>query len=29
MLHVQDNWKKLKEKTVNPELYTLRRVQRV
>jgi 3-oxoacyl-[acyl-carrier protein] reductase len=29
LLHVQDNWKKLKEKTVNPELYTLRRVQRV
>jgi 3-oxoacyl-[acyl-carrier protein] reductase len=29
MLHVQDNWKKLKEKAVNPELYTLRRVTRV
>jgi len=29
LMHVQDNWKKLKEKTVNPELYTLRRVQRV
>ncbi len=29
LLHVQDNWKKLKEKAVNPELYKLRRVQRV
>jgi NAD(P)-dependent dehydrogenase (short-subunit alcohol dehydrogenase family) len=29
LLHVQDNWKKLKQSTVNPELYTLRRVQRV
>jgi NAD(P)-dependent dehydrogenase (short-subunit alcohol dehydrogenase family) len=29
LLHVQDNWKKLKNSTVNPELYTLRRIQRV
>ena len=29
LIHVQDNWKKLKDKTVNPELYTLRRMQRV
>lgn len=29
LIHVHDNWKKLKDKTVNPELYTLRRVQRV
>ena len=28
LLDVQDPWKKLKDKTVNPELYTLRRVQR-
>lgn len=29
LVHVQDNWKKLKNSTVNPELYTLRRIQRV
>jgi 3-oxoacyl-[acyl-carrier protein] reductase len=29
LLHVQDPWKKLKDKTANPELYTLRRIQRV
>ena len=29
LLHAQDNWKKLKDKTVNPELFTLRRIQRV
>jgi len=28
LIHVQDDWKKLKNGTVNPELYTLRRVQR-
>jgi len=28
LIHVQDNWKKLKDKTVSPELYTLRRIQR-
>ncbi len=29
VLHVNDDWKKLKNSTVNPELYTLRRVQKV
>jgi 3-oxoacyl-[acyl-carrier protein] reductase len=29
LLHVEDNWKKLKDKNVNPELYTLRRVHKV
>jgi 3-oxoacyl-[acyl-carrier protein] reductase len=29
LLHVEDNWKKLKNSSVNPELYTLRRIQRV
>lgn len=29
LLHVEDNWKKLTSSNVNPELYTLRRVQRV
>jgi 3-oxoacyl-[acyl-carrier protein] reductase len=29
LIHVQDDWKKLKNGTVNPELYTLRRVQKV
>ncbi len=28
MIHVDDDWKKLKKATVNPELYTLRRIQR-
>ena len=28
LIHVQDDWKKLKDKTVNSELYRLRRVQR-
>jgi 3-oxoacyl-[acyl-carrier protein] reductase len=28
LLHVQDNWKKLKDNTVSPELYTLRRLQK-
>ncbi len=28
LIHVNDDWKKLKNGTVNPELYTLRRVQR-
>ncbi len=28
LLHVNDNWKRLKDTTVNPELYTLRRVQK-
>jgi hypothetical protein len=29
MIHVQDDWKRLRSGTVNPELYTLRRVQKV
>jgi NAD(P)-dependent dehydrogenase (short-subunit alcohol dehydrogenase family) len=29
MVHVRDHWKKLERENVNPELYTLRRVQRV
>lgn len=29
LIHVDDDWKKLEKATVNPELYTLRRVQRV
>lgn len=29
LIHVQDDWKKLRSGTVNPELYTLRRVQKV
>jgi len=29
LLHVEDNWKKLTSSNVNPELYTLRRIQRV
>lgn len=29
LIHVQDDWKKLKDKTVNQELYRLRRVQKV
>ena len=29
LVHVSDDWKKLRDGTVNPELYTLRRVQRV
>lgn len=29
LLHVQDDWKRLKDKTANPELYRLRRVQKV
>ncbi len=29
LIDVHDNWKKLKDKTVNPELYRLRRVQKV
>jgi 3-oxoacyl-[acyl-carrier protein] reductase len=29
MIHVQDDWKRLKSGTVNPELYTLRRVQKM
>jgi 3-oxoacyl-[acyl-carrier protein] reductase len=29
LLHVEDNWKKLTNSNVNPELYTLRRIQRV
>lgn len=28
VIHVQDDWKRLKNGTINPELYTLRRVQR-
>lgn len=28
LIYVQDDWKRLKSGTVNPELYTLRRVQR-
>jgi len=28
LIHVQDDWKKLKDKTIPPELYRLRRVQR-
>jgi len=28
VIHVQDDWKRLKHGTVNPELYTLRRVQK-
>jgi 3-oxoacyl-[acyl-carrier protein] reductase len=29
LIHVDDDWKKLEKATVNPELYTLRRVLRV
>jgi NAD(P)-dependent dehydrogenase (short-subunit alcohol dehydrogenase family) len=29
LIHVQDDWKRLRNETVNPELYTLRRVQKV
>lgn len=29
LIHVDDDWKKLEKSTVNPELFTLRRVQRV
>jgi NAD(P)-dependent dehydrogenase (short-subunit alcohol dehydrogenase family) len=29
LIYVQDDWKRLKNATVNPELYTLRRVQKV
>jgi NAD(P)-dependent dehydrogenase (short-subunit alcohol dehydrogenase family) len=29
LIHVQDDWKRLKNATVNPELYTLRRVQKM
>jgi 3-oxoacyl-[acyl-carrier protein] reductase len=29
LIHVGDDWKRLKNGSVNPELYTLRRVQRV
>ena len=29
LVHVNDDWKKLRDGTVNPELYTLRRVQKV
>jgi 3-oxoacyl-[acyl-carrier protein] reductase len=29
LIHVQDDWKRLKNAAVNPELYTLRRVQKV
>jgi 3-oxoacyl-[acyl-carrier protein] reductase len=29
LIHVQDDWKRWKDRTVNPELYTLRRVQKV
>jgi 3-oxoacyl-[acyl-carrier protein] reductase len=29
MIYVQDDWKRLKNGTINPELYTLRRVQKV
>ncbi len=28
LIHVQDDWKRLKNSTVNPELYTLRRVKK-
>jgi hypothetical protein len=28
MIHVTDDWKKLKEKSINPELYRLRRNQK-
>ena len=29
LIHVQDDWRKLKDKTVSPDLFRLRRVQRV
>jgi 3-oxoacyl-[acyl-carrier protein] reductase len=29
LIHVEDDWKKLKASSVNPELYRLRRVQKV
>ena len=29
LIHVQDDWKRLKNASVNPEIYTLRRVQKV
>lgn len=29
LLHVQDDWKRLRDNSINPELYTLRRVQKV
>ena len=29
LIHVDDDWKKLEKGTVNPELYTLRRVQKI
>ena len=29
VLHVNDDWKKLKNQTLHPELYTLRRIQKV
>ena len=29
LIHVSDDWKRLESSTVNPELYTLRRVQKV
>ena len=28
LIHVQDDWKKLKDKTINADLYRLRRVQK-
>lgn len=28
LIHVQDDWKKLRDRNINPELYRLRRVQR-
>jgi hypothetical protein len=28
MIHVADDWKKLKEKSITPELYRLRRNQK-
>ena len=29
VLHVSDDWKKLKNQTLHPEIYTLRRIQKV
>jgi 3-oxoacyl-[acyl-carrier protein] reductase len=29
LIHVEDDWKKLKASSMNPELYRLRRVQKV
>jgi hypothetical protein len=29
MIHIDDDWKKLKEKSLSPELYRLRRNQKM